>query len=215
MSDIKTTDNINVNYLQKMHRWRMAFFGVIILLAGIIIGGASIMILMPEKVIGPSPGPEFESLRMIPPLRRNLGLSEEQAEKIKPVLDSHMQELREIRENARSEIEQTLGQMNAEISSVLTEEQKQRWTGEVERLQRQIRPGRQRRGEGMGRQRRDGERSGYRRGGEGQGMRQGRSQREGMRRGAGPNGSQRVLAEPNVIKDRTPIESNSTNENVE
>ncbi len=213
MNDIKT-DNINVNYMQKMHRWRMAFFGIVILLAGIVIGGASILILMPKKVIGPSAGPEFDSLRVIRPLRNNLGLTEEQAEKIKPILDGHMQKLQEIRESARSEIGQILEQMNTEISSVLTEEQKQKWTGEVERLQRQIRPGR-RWGDGMGGQRRGGEQGGLRRGSERQGMRQGRGQRDQIRRGAGPNGSRRIPAGPNSVKDEVKNESTDVNEIIE
>jgi len=61
----------------------MAFFGLIILIAGVIIGGSSMLIFAPNKLIQPPPGPEFNSMRIIPPLRRNLGLAPEQAEKIK------------------------------------------------------------------------------------------------------------------------------------
>jgi hypothetical protein len=209
MNDIKTTDDIPVNYIQKMHRWRMAFFGVIILLAGIIIGGASMMIIMPDRLIRPPAGPEFESLRMIPPLRRDLGLTQEQAKKIQPILDNYMQKLRNIRENARTEVEQTLEQMNTEISSVLTEQQKQKWTEEVERLQRQIRPGRRRMGERMEGPRRGGERGGFRWEGQGQPMRQ------RMRRGMGPNEPVRVLTEPNSVKDKTSVESTDVNDTTE
>jgi hypothetical protein len=193
MSQNKTTDNPLVSNINKAHMWRMAFFGVIILIAGIAIGGSAMLIFAPDKIIQPPPGPEFRSLRMIPPLRRNLDLGPEQAEKIKPILDKHMQKLNTIRTEARSEIAETLKQMNQEITAILTEEQQQRWQREIDRLQRELRP---RGGPGPGR-------------GEGPGgprMRGG--QQERPRRGMGPGGPgpgpfgpRRRPAGPNMPQD--------------
>ena len=166
-------NNPNLEHIKKIYYWRTAFFGLVILIAGIVIGSAT----------KPGPGPEFNILQVIPPLRRNLGLSQEQSDKIKPILDGHMKKLQDIRENARSEIENTLQQMNKEISTILTETQRQRWQREMSQLQRDLRPGGPRRN-GMGRGRR-GIESGGRRGG--------RGQREFYRRGfqseplVGPN----------------------------
>jgi len=176
-------NNPNLEHIKKIYYWRTAFFGLVILIAGIVIGGATISILMTRRMTRPASGPEFNSLQVIPPLRRNLGLSQEQSDKIKPILDGHMKKLQDIRENARSEIENTLQQMNKEISTILTETQRQRWQREMSQLQRDLRPGGPRRN-GMGRGRR-GIESGGRRGG--------RGQREFYRRGfqseplVGPN----------------------------
>jgi hypothetical protein len=141
MSQNQTTDNLAVSHINKAHTWRMAFFGLIILIAGIAIGGSSMLIFAPNKLIQPPPGPEFRSQRMIPPLRRDLGLTPEQADKIKPILDKHMQKLDTIRIEARSEIAETLKQMNQETAAILTEEQQHRWQREIERLQSELRPG--------------------------------------------------------------------------
>jgi len=140
MSQNQTTDNTIVSQINKAHTWRMAFFGLIILIAGIAIGGSSMLIFAPKKLIQPPPGPEFRSLRMIPPLRRDLGLTPEQAEKIKPILDKHMQKLDTIRTEARSEIAETLKQMNREIAAILTDQQQQLWQREIDRLQNELRP---------------------------------------------------------------------------
>jgi hypothetical protein len=148
MSNKETIDNPPVNYIDKLHRWRMAFFGVVILVAGVVIGGASMMILAPDRLMKPPRGPEFGSQRMIPPLRRELGLSPEQEEKIKPILDSHMERLNEIRMEARSEIEEALTQMNESISDILTEEQRQIWQRSLDRLDREFHRGGPRRGGG-------------------------------------------------------------------
>lgn len=181
MSQIEKTEPMNIDTIRKLHRWRMAFFGVVILLAGIVIGGASMMILLPHKLMAPPPGPEFNSLRMLPSLRRDLGLTTEQSKRIAPILDKHMKKLDDIRIEARDEIAQTLKQMNEDISKVLTDRQERIWKRSLERLQRDLRPGRGgpgRRGEGPG------------------GPRLRRGRQEG--RGSGPYGPGRRPAGPNV-----------------
>jgi hypothetical protein len=148
MSNKETIDNPAISYIDKLHRWRMAFFGMVILVAGVVIGGASMMILAPDRLMKPPRGPEFGSQRMIPPLRRELGLSPEQQEKIKPILDTHMEKLDEIRVEARSEIEEALTLMNESISDILTEEQRQIWQRSLDRLDREFHRGGQYRGGG-------------------------------------------------------------------
>jgi len=150
MSEIESSDNLGIDYVQKMHRWRMAFFGMVILLAGIVIGGALMMILAPQMLIKPPPGPEFSPLIMIPRLRADLGLTDEQTEKIKPIMDKHIGKLNQIRMNARTEIGETLKQMNDEIAAVLTDEQKARWQSGLERIERDLHLPDWRRGEGPG-----------------------------------------------------------------
>ena len=178
-------NNINLEHIRKIYYWRTAFFGLIILIAGIVIGGASTSIYMTRRITRPAGGPEFDSLQVIPPLRRNLDLSEDQSDKIKPIIDGSMKKLRDIRENARTEIESTLQQMNKEISSILNESQRQRWQRELNRLQRELRPGGQRR---------DGTGPRARRGPEAAG-RWRRGQQENLRR----EFQRRPLAEPNSL----------------
>jgi TolA-binding protein len=179
-------NNINLEHIRKIYYWRTAFFGLVILIAGIVIGGASISIYITHRTTRPAGGPEFNSLQVIPPLRRNLNLSQEQSDKIKPIIDGSMKKLQDIRENARTEIESTLQQMNKEISKILNDNQRQRWQRELDRLQRELRPGGQRRdGTGGLRARRGAEAAG----------RRGRGQREPLRRGL----QSRPLTEPNSI----------------
>ena len=192
MSDTDKHDNLAIDYVQKLHRWRMAFFGVVILLAGIVIGGASMMILVPHRLIKPPPGPEFESFRMIPPLQRDLGLTPEQADKIKPIMDKHIDKLNQIRMNARTEIGDTLKQMNEDIAAILTDEQRQKWQQGLDRLEGELHPGEWRGGGGgPGGMR-------FRRG------EPGREQpdfRRGPGPGPGPFGPRRPPAGPNLPRD--------------
>ena len=193
-NNTEKNDHTNIEHIKKTYYWRNAFLGLVILLAGIIIGGASMSIFTTHRLTRPARGREFNSLQVLPPLRRNLDLSTEQTEKIKPILDEHMTKLHELRENARFEIENTLKQMNEEISKILTERQRHIWQRELDRLQRDLRPSGSRRN-GMG--------TGARRGNEAPGQRGGRRQRESLRRGTGPSATppSEPVNEPNMLRN--------------
>jgi hypothetical protein len=207
MSEIESSDNLGIDYMQKMHRWRMAFFGVVILLAGIVIGGALMMILAPQMLIKLPPGPEFSPQIMIPPLRAELGLTDEQTEKIKPIMDKYMSKLNQIRMNARTEIGDTLKQMNDEIAAILTDEQKEIWQRGLDRLDRELHPGDWRRGEGPGG-------PPFRRGEPGRDRPDlgPRDFRRGPGPGPGPFGPRRPPAGPNFPRDESYPDTRDANE---
>jgi len=160
MNETETIDRSTINYVRKLHRWRMAFFGLAILLAGIVIGVTStLMLAWPGQKVRPQ-GPEFISKGMIHRLQRDLHLSAEQTKKIGAILQKHMQKLDEIRMKARPQIVEDLQLMNEEVSTVLTEEQKQVWQRRFRPLQRQLRPRGPRPGEGLRHRRGQQERTG-------------------------------------------------------
>jgi len=192
MSQNQTTDNTIVSQINKAHMWRMAFFGLIILIAGIAIGGSSMLIFAPDKIMKPPRGPEFASGRMVGQLHRELRLSPEQAEKIEPILKEHMETLHNIRIDAQDEIGKALEKMNKQISSILTERQKRMWESSLHRVQSPLRGGGQRWGEGPGGPRRRGGQQERPRRGPGQGS----SPFGPRRRPAGPNTPQDGAIEP-------------------
>lgn len=131
--------------LRKLHRWRMAFFGLVILVAGVVIGAGSMLIFVRHQPMGGPAVQEFTGKRMIRGLQRDLDLSPEQVEKIEPILRERMQKLHEIRRKARPQIAEQLRLMNEEVSSLLDEHQKDLWQQHLARLQRKLRPGPRRR----------------------------------------------------------------------
>ncbi len=126
---------------QRLHRWRMAFFGLVILLAGVAIGTSLTFILGRRSFGRRPPGPERTSIRIIRDMRRHLRLSPQQAEEIEPILKKHLETLYEIRTAVRPQIIQQLELMNDEISAILDEQQKSLWQQHLRRLQRDLQKG--------------------------------------------------------------------------
>jgi hypothetical protein len=134
--------NSKIETSPAVHRWRMAFFGLVILLAGMVIGTSVTLSWLCHTHPGaPGPSPEFAAVSMVGRLQDYLDLSPEQTEKLEPILRKHLEQLYEIRIGARSKIEEQLRQMNTEISSILGEGQKQLWHEHLQGLQQQLRPG--------------------------------------------------------------------------
>ena len=139
-----TTESTNpVILLQQVHRWRMAFFGLAILVAGIAIGAGSTLIWTGHrKPIRPpasfiqtkgQPGP-----LLVEGLRRSLQLSQDQVRQIDPIVHEHMGNLIRIREEAHPKIVEQLRLMNKRILDVLNEKQKDLWRYHFKRLQDQF-----------------------------------------------------------------------------
>ena len=203
MENTDKNNNIYIEHLKKIYFWRTAFFGLVILTAGIVIGGASMSIFFTHKMTSPKPRPVYESL--MPRLSQILGLTQVQTNKIKPILDGYMQHLQEIREDGRLEITNTLDQMNKEISPILAEGQKVVWSRELLRIQSELNaepPRPAPRGGGQG-QRRGGGMGGGRYG-------RGQQMRAGMGGRRGPQFQPVPIGPNSFISD---INGNETNAN--
>lgn len=132
--------------LRRMHRWRMALSGLVILAAGITLGVAGALLVV--RPAGPRPpDPDDAVVATLTRFRDELNLSTEQAEKIGTILREHFQQLEALRREARPKIEQLLGEMKTQVSAVLSEQQRADWQKLTARLENEFRRG-MRRGPG-------------------------------------------------------------------
>jgi hypothetical protein len=139
------------DYLKQMHRWRMAFFGLMILLAGIVLGASSLFLLR-SRPKPPLPPLDVATRRLLDEQRDRLDLSPEQMDKIGPIFQKYMGLLEEIRMAAFEQITEQLQLMNEEVSSILDDHQRRLWGQDIQGLNRNLRPRYQRdhRGPPMG-----------------------------------------------------------------
>lgn len=133
------------NHLKQTHRWWMAVFGLIILLAGIFIGASS-MFLVRRKFKPPYLNPEAIAEVILEREKNILNLSSEQVEKLKPIFKNHIEKFDEMRAAAREQITEQLKLMNDEVSSILDENQRKLWQQHLKDMQRRWPPRRGRPG---------------------------------------------------------------------
>lgn len=132
--------------LRRMHRFRMAISGLVILVAGMTLGVAgTLLVVKPNE---PRP-PDIDNavVMMLMRFRGELNLTDEQVEQIETILRDHFHQLEALRAEARPKIERALQDMKNQISAVLTEQQRADWQRLTDRLDMEFRRG-MRRGPG-------------------------------------------------------------------
>lgn len=134
--------------LQRIHRWRMAFFGLVILIAGLTTGAATTLLVLQYTHPRTRAGGERPSGVMLDRIIPRLRLSREQAEKVGPILRRHMQRLEEIREQGRTEIAKELETMDEQMATVLSQDQQRLWRDLMRGLPGQFERGRGKLGQG-------------------------------------------------------------------
>ncbi len=114
--------------LRRLHHWRMAFFGMVILLAGML-SGAAVTLLMVGHLGHASPRPPLVPVitHMLGRLSGPLHLSAEQEKQIQPILQAHMARLIQIQEEGQKTIGEELRLLSQEMAGVLTEDQMRLW----------------------------------------------------------------------------------------
>ncbi len=113
--------------LRRLHHWRMAFFGMVILLAGMLCG-AAIALLIVGPVGRKSPPPPVPMItHMLGRLSGPLRLTGEQEKQIQPILETHMARLIKIQDEGQKAIREELRLLSQEMAGVLTKDQMGLW----------------------------------------------------------------------------------------
>jgi len=114
--------------LRRLHHWRMAFFGMVILLAGML-SGAAATLLMVGQVGHKSPPPPVVPVitQMLGRLSGPLHLTVEQEKQIQPILQTHIGKLFQIQDEGQKAIAEELRLLSQEMAGVLTEDQMGLW----------------------------------------------------------------------------------------
>jgi hypothetical protein len=137
--------------LRRLHHWRMAFFGVVILLAGMLSGAAATLLIV--RHLGPDrPPPPVRAVQMmLARLSGPLHLTPEQRQQIEPILKSHLTRLGQIQDDGQKAIAEELRILSQDMGGVLTEGQMRLWNRLFLDLPSPIRHIPEGRGPGLGR----------------------------------------------------------------
>ncbi len=126
---MKSNDDLTqpVVLLKRMLYWRMAFFSLILMLAGIAIGASAMHMWMVKQRSRPQPRPPVNVARVMRRIESQLKLTPEQTEQVRPVMRRCLADLDQVRAEARPQIRQHLRVMNRDVQAVLDPQQQQQW----------------------------------------------------------------------------------------
>jgi len=135
--------------IAQVHRWRTAFFGLVILLAGVVIGAGAVLIWaaprtaarLPPRVPGPDgdiSGPMGPAEVIVQRLKRSLQLSGQQVQAVRPIVREHMANLNRIRQETRPKVAEQLRLMGQRVEEKLNRDQRRLWDEQFRRLHEQL-----------------------------------------------------------------------------
>lgn len=135
MSDTQTEQ---IQLIKRIHQWKMAFYGLIILLAGIVIGVCGTLLVGPYRPADQKRNIEFINERMIRHLQHRLNLDPQQRRQVQMIMQTHMKTLDDIREQARPQIAEIMNELYVDIRAVLDEQQQQAWDESIWQLREHV-----------------------------------------------------------------------------
>jgi hypothetical protein len=134
--------------LRRLHHWRMAFFGMVILLAGMLSGAAVTLLIVGH--LGPRNRvpPIYAVKLLLERLTGHLRLTAEQRQQVEPILKNHVTRLDQIQDDGQKAIAGELRLMTQEMAAVLTEDQMRLWErlfldlpGSIRHIPQELGPG--------------------------------------------------------------------------
>ena len=133
-----TNKNTNEQFTPRTihsHSVKLVISAIVILLAGMVIGSASTMIIVKTTRISKPTPPEHSPEQMARRINRYLNLTKEQSAEVLPVIENHLRVLWHIRMGARPVITAQLNEMREDIEPLLNKEQQRLWKRNVKKLQ--------------------------------------------------------------------------------
>ncbi len=125
---------------RKRRPWRSLLLGLIILLCGILIGAGITVITLQKAVLYAIHHPEQVPNRLTERLRGKLHLSDDQAKKIRAILNERQHAFQALRRATRPKVERELDRLREEVAAVLDVNQARKWRQRFDRLRRQWMP---------------------------------------------------------------------------
>ncbi|MBN1901344.1 hypothetical protein JW926_08485 [Candidatus Sumerlaeota bacterium] len=121
--------------LKRSPALRQIMLGIVIFLCGIIVGTGVTLLIARRIVIKALRNPEGMPQRITTRMKKNLSLSDVQAEKVQQIISRHLGELNRIRKETHPRVRENLGRLKEEVADVLDEEQERKWRERFEKLE--------------------------------------------------------------------------------
>lgn len=115
-----------LRHLSRRRWWREVILGITLFACGFLVGGVVVTKHYIARVANVARN-GIDRQQATARLQRMLDLDEEQAQQVQTILSKGLDDLRDIRQSVRPQVDATLQRVRAEVSSLLHERQKRIW----------------------------------------------------------------------------------------
>lgn len=115
--------------------FKQLILGFVIFLCGILIGSGMTILIARRMIVKNFRHPEGIPQRITKRMKRNLDLSDIQAEKVQQIISGHLRDLFQIRKETYPRVRKHLEELREEVADVLNEKQEQKWRERFAKLE--------------------------------------------------------------------------------
>jgi hypothetical protein len=124
---------------RRRHGWRRWLAALLIFGAGVVVGGVGMLALIHQRIAEHHRlPPDRVADRMMDRMERRLDLSEEQTARIRPILESRLAALQDIRDEVIPRVSAQLAAAREAVAAELTPAQEEKWRKHVSRFERML-----------------------------------------------------------------------------
>ncbi|MFA6242281.1 MAG: hypothetical protein WC655_15210 [Candidatus Hydrogenedentales bacterium] len=121
---------------RKYLHWPTLLLAAVVLVSGIVIGSAGTATVIRRGIADAVQHPEQSAARATKRLRRQLDLSEQQAQQVEKILSERTKAFGDIYRDNLPRIAQEIATTKEQVGAVLTDEQRLKWLDRVAKLER-------------------------------------------------------------------------------
>ncbi len=125
---------VGLSILLRKKRWRSFLLGALILVCGIAIGTGGTVIVMKHIIISACRHPENVPQRITDRMRGKLGLTDDQAAKVKTILTERQKKIQALLRQIQPEVDKQFQNAKEEVAAVLKPDQAKKWRARFDRL---------------------------------------------------------------------------------
>jgi len=120
---------------RRYFHWPTLLLAAIVLVCGVVIGSAGTAAIIRHGITDAVQHPELSAARATKRLRRQLDLSEQQAQQVEKILAERTKAFGDIYRDNLPRISQEIALTKQQVAEVLNEKQRQQWNERVARLE--------------------------------------------------------------------------------
>ena len=125
---------VGLSIASKKKRWRSFLLGILILVCGIAIGTGGTVVVMKHIILNAIQHPEKVPQRITDRMRGKLGLTDDQAAKVKAILTERHKKIHALLRQVRPEVDKEFEKAKEEVAAILKPDQAKKWRERFDRL---------------------------------------------------------------------------------